>query len=371
MPKQTRDQKRKAKLEKRRKAEERKIQQQTEILIRELTELCAPLLPEYTDDTRGLDLAGRTILYRLGQIAWNSEISQDLSFDDYAQNFNSLDEASREMIQKDVVRLQERKRLLFSQSALGIRNVSVVLRNGNPVLKLIPQELAHVSMEPTPELCLADKFMAELEKSASPEEAEAMKRYHKADYRYLGIRVPVISKIAKDFAASYSEADILTLCDGLWALHCHEAYEAVGKLLEQKAIKDMDAVWERLSRYKEDFQAWAMADGLMHAAFRVLKEKPGYLNVMEKEWLTHSNMWVRRACLTFTLFRVKKGGNPLPSMDWAEQLVKEQEWFIQKAVAWHVRELSKQFPLAAKKFIEKFRHDMKPFAIREARKYLR
>lgn len=60
----------------------------------------------------------------------------------------------------------------------------------------------------------------------------------------------------------------------------------------------------------------------------------------------------------------------LPSMDWAEKLVKEQEWFIQKAVAWHVRELSKQFPVAARKFLEKFRGDMKPFALREAGKYL-
>lgn len=138
MPKQTKDQKRKAKLEKRRKAGERQLQQQTEMLIRELTELCAPLLPEYTDDSKGPDLAGRTILYRLGQIAWNSEISQDLSFDDYSRNFDSLDEASREMIRKDVVRLQERKRLLSPKTMLGIRNVSVVLRNGVPVLKLSP-----------------------------------------------------------------------------------------------------------------------------------------------------------------------------------------------------------------------------------------
>ena len=38
MPKQTKDQKRKAKLEKRRKAGERQLQQQTEMLIRMLTE---------------------------------------------------------------------------------------------------------------------------------------------------------------------------------------------------------------------------------------------------------------------------------------------------------------------------------------------
>lgn len=197
MPKQTKDQKRKAKLEKRRKAGERQLQQQTEMLIRMLTELCAPLLPEYTDDSKGPDLAGRAILYRLGQIAWDMEISQDLSFNDYAGKLGSLDDASREMIQKDVARLRERKRLLFPKTTLGIQNVSVVLRNGVPVLKLSPQVFAHVSMEPTPEICLADEFMAELEKSASQEEAEAMRKYHKADYRYLGVRVPVIAKAAK------------------------------------------------------------------------------------------------------------------------------------------------------------------------------
>ena len=63
MPKLTKDQKRKVKLEKRREARERQLQQQTEILIRMLMELCAPLLPEYTDDSKGPDLTGRAILY--------------------------------------------------------------------------------------------------------------------------------------------------------------------------------------------------------------------------------------------------------------------------------------------------------------------
>ncbi|MEI2999958.1 MAG: hypothetical protein V8T86_03505 [Victivallis sp.] len=76
------------------------------------------------------------------------EISQDLSFNDYAGKLGSLDDASREMIQKDVARLRERKRLLFPKTTLGIQNVSVSLRNGVPVLKLSPQVFAYVSMEP-------------------------------------------------------------------------------------------------------------------------------------------------------------------------------------------------------------------------------
>ena len=40
-----------------------------------LERLCAPVLPEYIDDSRGLDLIGRQIVYQMGMIAWNIAVT--------------------------------------------------------------------------------------------------------------------------------------------------------------------------------------------------------------------------------------------------------------------------------------------------------
>ena len=336
MAKQTKDQKRKAKLEKRRKAENARIQQQTEILISMLTEMCAPLLPEYTNDGKGWDLAGRTILYRLGQIAWNAEISQDFSFDRYAENFDSLDDKSKEIIRQDVRRLQERKRMLYPRVMLGIKNVTVGLRNGSPVLRLLPRELIRIPEALRPEIRLKDKFLASLEKLAAEDtKANPVSRY--------SIRASVITHAVKDFAASHTESEILTLCDELWRLQRTDLCKAVGKLLAVDAVRDMEAVWIRLNGYKEEFRTAAAVDSLASAATRVLRAKPEYLNVMAEEWLSHSNVWVRRACLTFTRFRLKeKTDNSLLIQEWVKRLSHEQNRVIQHAIVRFKRELPTQ-----------------------------
>ncbi len=214
------------------------------------------------------------------------------------------------------------------------------------------------------------KFINELKNSGSAEDAFFMQKYHKVDHLYLGVRLPEVSRMAKEYAAEHSEEEILDFCDQLWDLRCHEAYQAAGKLLEHKKIKDHSAVWTRLERYKETLEAWAMADGLMHAAFNALKANPGYLDKMETGWLGHESFWVRRACLTFTLYSAKKDGNPERSLQWASTMVDDREWFIQKAIGWYLRELSKTKPEPVRKFLAKYSVRMKPFAVREASKYL-
>ena len=40
-----------------------------------LMDLCADVLPEYIDDSKGIDLVGRNILWRMGMVAWNIAVT--------------------------------------------------------------------------------------------------------------------------------------------------------------------------------------------------------------------------------------------------------------------------------------------------------
>ena len=57
-------------------------------------------------------------------------------------------------------------------------------------------------------------------------------------------------------------------------------------------------------------------------------------------------------------------------LGWAAGYVDDPEWFIQKAVAWWLRDLSKRDPERVRGFLDRHGAQMKPFALREAARHL-
>ncbi len=55
---------------------------------------------------------------------------------------------------------------------------------------------------------------------------------------------------------------------------------------------------------------------------------------------------------------------------WAAAYVQDSEWFIQKSVAWWLRDLSKHDPDRVRAFMAENGRHMKPFARKEAEKLL-
>lgn len=217
---------------------------------------------------------------------------------------------------------------------------------------------------------LRKTFLADLTQYADQGVADGQKTYHKINRPYLGIRVPQITRVAGKASAKLTGEQLLTLCDELWETDIHEARIAVGKILERKKVRDIEGIWFRIDRFKEDLDSWAIADHLAHAAFRCLREEPRFLEEIENSWLKHQSFWVRRASLVYTLYLAKKDQNPERPLSWASGMVDDQKWFIQKAIGWWLRELSKHNPKRARAFLAEYRNRMKPFAVREASKYL-
>ncbi len=215
-----------------------------------------------------------------------------------------------------------------------------------------------------------DHIMAELQTRANPGDAVHQKRYHKVERIYLGLRVPDMTAIAKAAGKLFSEADLLRACRKLWATDIHDARITTGKILHLKQISDQQAVWQFLDDVKNDLDAWAIADALAQAAHRCLQTHPHFLDKLEADWVTHLNFWIRRAALVNTLYLAKSGQNPARPLTWAATYVPDREWFIQKAIAWWLRELSKHNPELVQTFLDQHGQHMKGFARREAAKYL-
>ena len=57
-------------------------------------------------------------------------------------------------------------------------------------------------------------------------------------------------------------------------------------------------------------------------------------------------------------------------LGWAARYVDDPQWFIQKAVAWWVRDLSRHDPQRSAAFLKAHGDRMKPFARKEAARHL-
>jgi 3-methyladenine DNA glycosylase AlkD len=218
--------------------------------------------------------------------------------------------------------------------------------------------------------------LAELQSLADPARADEMQAYHKAPRPYLGIPVPQIEELTDRWRADLTLDDRLTLANDLWATNIHEARVAAAKLLTQARIRPDAAAWRLIQSWVPDFDAWAIADHASIAGQKRLVADPSRLDAVET-WVTSPQMWTRRATLVMTLPWTKQNF-PKPAdlairervLGWCAQLADDPDWFIQKAVAWWVRDLSKHDPDRARAFLAADGARLKPFARNEAARHL-
>jgi len=98
--------------------------------------ICAGILPEYVDDTKGPDLVGRNILWRVGMIAWNIAVSGRKEISDDSIRQMNLDAESQNMVRDEVNRLVREKYAKYPELRTSISDVSVSVIAGVPRLKV-------------------------------------------------------------------------------------------------------------------------------------------------------------------------------------------------------------------------------------------
>lgn len=219
--------------------------------------------------------------------------------------------------------------------------------------------------------------IAELRALADPAKAADMHKYHKVDRPYLGLANPVIDEHVKAWRADIDLETRLALAKGLWKGNVHEGRVAAAKLLTQARIRpEDDGAWDLIVSWVPDFDAWAIADHVSIAGQKRLVANPDRLDEVEA-WTTSDHMWTRRSALVMTLPWTKQN-HPKPDdlarrdriLGWAATYVADHDWFIQKAIAWWLRELSKHDADRVRAFLDAHADAMKPFAAKEAARKL-
>lgn len=128
--------KRKAKLKAKRVHAEKLRHQQHARIAAALTDLCADVLPEYVDDSKGIDLVGRDILWRMGMVAWNIAVSGRKEIDDSSVSQMKLDAESLKMVRDEINGLVRKKYEKYPELRTAITDVAAVAVAGGAKLKV-------------------------------------------------------------------------------------------------------------------------------------------------------------------------------------------------------------------------------------------
>ncbi len=223
----------------------------------------------------------------------------------------------------------------------------------------------------------AASALAELRKLADPARGAEMAAYHKVDRAYLGVPVPKVEALVAEWRAACALEARIALAAGLWDSDIHEARVAAAKLLTQARIRPDDrAVWALIASWVPGFDGWALADHASIAGGKRLVADPSRLDEVEG-WLASPHLWTRRAALVMTLPWTRlthpKPGETAVRMrvlGWAARLADEREWFIQKAIGWWLRDLSRHAPDLTRAWLAEHGARLKPFARKEAARHL-
>ncbi len=221
-----------------------------------------------------------------------------------------------------------------------------------------------------------DQALAELAALANPEKAAEMAAYHKSTRRFFGVSVPQIDDLTDAWRADCTLDERLALAAALWAADIHETRVAAAKLLTQARIRpDDEGAWQLLQSWVPDFDGWALADHAMIAAQKRLVWQPDRIEVVEG-WTQSPHMWTRRAAMVITLPYAKQN-HPKPVenairervLGWAARYAADPDWFIQKSVAWWLRDLSKHDKPRVEAWLAAHGDSLKPFARKEASRH--
>ncbi|MFM6933894.1 MAG: DNA alkylation repair protein [Flavobacteriales bacterium] len=202
---------------------------------------------------------------------------------------------------------------------------------------------------------------------------EAMENYMKNNFPFLGI----MSTPRRVVYRAWKE----TLPKDLTRQQCWEIVRELWQKEEREYHQialDYMMSWPLKSYQKEDIQGiyfvlsnqswWDTIDGIaVHIVGKYAKKFPEEMPQIIAEWIGHPSFWLNRTCLLYQLKWKEKTDLGL-QQSYIQTLKWNKEFFIQKAIGWSLREISKWNPTWVKEVVEQ--EELKGLAFREAMKYV-
>ena len=216
---------------------------------------------------------------------------------------------------------------------------------------------------------MIDEIISILEKNADIKQAQKMSEYMQNRFEFAGIPKPKLKELIKPFIKETSKDNIdWNLIIELWNCKYREAqYVALEYLQKHRKQLRPDNIKE-LKYMITEKSWWETVDTIDAFVGDLVLMDSGLINLM-LEWSTSDNIWLRRVSIDFQQkYKEKTDEDILENIIVAN--LGSEEFFINKAIGWSLRDYSKVNPKWVADFIDRYREKMAVLSIKEASKYL-
>ncbi|MBO9626890.1 MAG: DNA alkylation repair protein [Microbacterium sp.] len=218
---------------------------------------------------------------------------------------------------------------------------------------------------------LADSIRAALREVADPAIAPGQQAYMKSEMPFLGVKVPVARRAARQLARGTTDAaELRASALDLWrgATHREERYAAT----ELMGLRPVRGRIEEMPVHEEMIRTgawWDHVDEVAHRLAETLDAHPAELTPVLRGWATDEDFWIRRASIIAQLGRRERTDVALLVAAIAPNLG-DAEFFIRKAIGWALREYGKTDPDWVLAFVAAHEGELSGLSRREALKHL-
>ena len=206
--------------------------------------------------------------------------------------------------------------------------------------------------------------------NSNPDLAKQMEKYLRNKFKFYGLKSPERRKSYRDLIKAEKKNKKIDwkLLDQAWSDSHREAQYFVCDYLisleKYLTFEDIDQIFN----YIKSKQWWDTIDSLIKPIGKIglRDERVNDLMLIRSK---DNDFWVRRVAIEHQLLRKDKMNIELLEKI-LENNLNSSEFFINKAIAWALRDYSKTNPEWVREFIENHVSDMAPLSIKEGSKYL-
>lgn len=208
------------------------------------------------------------------------------------------------------------------------------------------------------------------EAHSNPERAMAMSKYMKDQFHFYGIAAADRKNLYKDFLKSEKATKTV---DWVFLEQCYAdehrefQYLAYDYLLSMKKFVHFEHI-PQIKFFIMTRSWWDTVDFLSQVVGNIALTDARVHDLMIT-WSLEENIWVKRVAILYQL-RFKTKTNPTQLEQIILNCLGTNEFFINKAIGWALREYSKVHPEWVGQFLADHQERLAKLSIREASKYL-
>lgn len=203
-----------------------------------------------------------------------------------------------------------------------------------------------------------------------PELAEPMAHYMKDHFPFCGVKKPQRALLERPFLKESVSLPMPELIQEIFRNYRKKereyqyyAIDLAQRNIKRFSLEDLAALlpllgektwWDSIDAWRKVFSTWVLAH-------------PADLEQVYAFFYQHENFWYRRVAINLQLMFKEQTNTALLAQAILADL-KTDEFFIQKAIGWALRDYSKVNPTWVKEFMEQ--HSLSKLALREGSKYI-